>query len=249
LETSVAIPHVLTSKNNDGKLGAPMRILLLNLTAESLLEANNALAGQGYEVSTEIGLTIDQVLALTPEVLVTEATAADLTCAGLISALKARTDIRLKIVTIVPGGAADRAHLLDLGADDAVSLPLDGLEFAARIRTQFRERKSELELQTMLKYATQRENIADLAVESLNEELVTKRRRWLIPAILALIAAAVIASVSMLVTTRRSRKDTLQLRAEIARLSFGAGQQEADLVQRTQKMRESLEAQTKTDST
>jgi S1-C subfamily serine protease/DNA-binding response OmpR family regulator len=227
-----------------------MRILLLNLSAESLLEANNALAGQGYEVSTEIGLNIDQVLALSPEVLVTEATAADLTCAGLISSLKARPDIRpLKIVVVVPGGAADRAHLLDLGADDAVSLPLEGAEFAARIRTQFRERQSELETRTMLKYATQRENIADLAVESLNEDLVTKRRRWIIPAIFAVSAAAIIASVSMLVTTRRSRKDNLQLRAEIARLNYGAGQKDSDLVQRAQAMRESLEAQAKTDTT
>jgi S1-C subfamily serine protease len=226
-----------------------MRILLLNLTAESLLEANNALAGQGYEISAEIGLTIDQVLALAPEVLVTEACTADLDCAGLISSLKARPDSRaLKIVMIVPGGATDRAHALNLGADDAVSLPLDGAEFAARIRTQFRERQSTLEIQTMLKYATQRENIADLAVESLNEEIVTKRRRWLIPAILALSAAAVIASVSMLVTTRRSRKDTLQLRAEIARLNYGIGQQQDDILTRTKAMRESLEAQTKTSA-
>jgi S1-C subfamily serine protease len=226
-----------------------MRILLLNLSAESLLEASNALAGQGYEVSTEIGLNIDQVLELSPEVLVTEATAADLTCCGLISALKARPDIRpLKIVAIVPGGGAERARLLDLGADDAVSLPLEGGEFAARIRAQFRERQSGLELQTMLKYATQRENIADLAVESLNEDLVTKRRRWIIPAIFAVSAAAIIASVSMLVTTRRSRKDNLQLRAEIARLNYGLGQQQSDIMQRTQAMRESLEAQTKTSA-
>jgi S1-C subfamily serine protease/DNA-binding NarL/FixJ family response regulator len=226
-----------------------MRLLLLNLTAESLLEANNALAGQGYDVSTEIGLTIDQVLALSPEVLVTEASATDLDCAGLISSLKSRPDLRpLKIVMIVPGGPTERAHALNLGADDAVSLPFDGTEFAARIRAQFRERQSELEVQTMLKYATQRENIADLAVESLNEDLVTKRRRWLLPAIFAVSAAAVIASVSMLVTTRRSRKDTLQLRAEIARLNYGIGQQQDDLMQRTRAMRESLEAQTKTSS-
>jgi S1-C subfamily serine protease/DNA-binding NarL/FixJ family response regulator len=226
-----------------------MRLLLLNLTAESLLEANNALAGQGYDVSTEIGLTIDQVLALSPEVLVTEASATDLDCAGLISSLKSRPDLRpLKIVMIVPGGPSERAHALNLGADDAVSLPFDGTEFAARIRAQFRERQSELEVQTMLKYATQRENIADLAVESLNEDLVTKRRRWLLPAIFAVSAAAVIASVSMLVTTRRSRKDTLQLRAEIARLNYGIGQQQDDLMQRTRAMRESLEAQTKTSS-
>jgi len=225
-----------------------MRILLLNLTAETLLEANNALAGQGYELSTEIGLTIDQVLALSPEVLVTEASATDLDCAVLISSLKARPDVRpLKIVLMVPGGAADRAHALNLGADDAVSLPLDGNEFAARIRTQFRERQSELELKTMLKYATQRENIADLAVESLTDVVETKRRRWLLPAIFAISAAAIIASVSMLVTTRRSRKDTLQLRAEIARLNYGIGQQD-DLVQRTRAMRESLEAQTRSDS-
>jgi S1-C subfamily serine protease len=226
-----------------------MRILLLNLTAETLLEANNALAGQGYELSTEIGLTIDQVLALSPEVLVAEASATDLDCAGLISSLKARPDVRpLKIVLMVPGGAADRAHALNLGADDAVSLPLDGTEFAARIRTQFRERQSELELNTMLKYATQRENIADLAVESLTDVVETKRRRWLLPAIFAISAAAIIASVSMLVTTRRSRKDTLQLRAEIARLNYGIGQQQDDLLQRTRAMRESLEAQTRSDS-
>jgi S1-C subfamily serine protease len=226
-----------------------MRLLLLNLTAESLLEANNALAGQGYELSTEIGLTIDQVLALTPEVLVTEASATDLDCAGLISSLRARPDVRpLKIVMIVPGGATDRAHALNLGADDAVSLPFDGTEFAARIRTQFRERQAAVEVQTMLKYATQRENIADLAVESLNEDLVTKRRRWVVPAILALSAAAIIASVSMLVTTRRSRKDTLQLRAEIARLNYGIGQQQDDIMARTKAMRDSLDAQTKTSS-
>jgi S1-C subfamily serine protease len=226
-----------------------MRILLLNLTAGSLLEANNALAGQGYEVSTEIGLTIDQVLALSPEVLVTEACTGDLDCSGLISSLKARPDFRaLKIILIVPGGATDRAHALNLGADDAVSLPLDGTEFAARIRTQFRERQSTLEMQTMLKYATQRENIADLAVESLNEDIVSKRRWWLLPAILVVSAAAIIASVSMLVTTRRTRKDALQLRAEIARLNYGIGQQQDDIMHRTQALRESLEAQTKTTS-
>ena len=92
----------------------------------------------------EIGLTIDQVLALTPgsaghrSLLPTISTAP-----ALVSSLKARPDSRvLRIILIVPGGSADRAHALNLGADDAVSLPLDGTEFAARIRAQFRERQS-----------------------------------------------------------------------------------------------------------
>jgi S1-C subfamily serine protease len=226
-----------------------MRILFLNLSAESLVEANNALAGQGYDIATEIGLTVDQVLALSPEVLVTEAAPTDLACCGLIAQLKSRPDTRtLKIIMVVPGGALERARALDLGADDVVSLPFDRVEFAARVRTQFRERQPQEDLKAMLKYATQRENIADLAVESLADAaVVTKRRRWLLPAILAVSIAAVVVSVSMLVSNRRSRKDTLQLKAEIARLNYGLGQQ-SGLLERAQLARSSFEAQTRSDS-
>jgi S1-C subfamily serine protease len=236
----------------DGKL-IPMRILFLNLSAESLVEANNALAGQGYDIATEIGLTVDQVLTLAPEVLVTEAAPTDLACCGLIAQLKSRPDTRtLKIIMIVPGGALERARALDLGADDVVSLPFDGVEFAARVRTQFRERQPQEDLKTMLRYATERESIADLAVESLTDAaVVTKRRRWLLPAIFAVsiaaVIAALIASASMLVSNHRSRKDTLQLKAEIARLSFGLGQQ-SGLLERTELARNSFEAQTRSDS-
>jgi len=226
-----------------------MRILFLNLSAESLVEANNALAGQGYDIATEIGLNVDQVLALAPEVLVTEAAPTDLACCGLIAQLKSRPDLRtLKVLMIVPGGPLERARGLDLGADDVISLPFDGVEFAARIRTQFRERQPQEELQTMLKYATQRESIADLAVESLTDAAgVTKRRRWLLPAIFAVSVAAVIASLFMVVSDHRSRKDTLQLKAEIARLSYGLGQQ-SGLLERAQLARNSFEAQSRSDS-
>ena len=57
-----------------------MRILLLNLGAESLADVSQALSGQGYELTAENGLNVDQVLALSPEVLVTEATPSDLGC-------------------------------------------------------------------------------------------------------------------------------------------------------------------------
>jgi S1-C subfamily serine protease/DNA-binding response OmpR family regulator len=225
-----------------------MRVLLLNLAGESLGEVNQALSGQGYEIATENSLNVDQVLALSPEVLVTQATPSDLGCCGLITSLKSRPDTRpLKIVMIVQGGALERARALDLGANDVISFPFDGVEFAARIRTQFRTRQPEEDLKTMLKYAVQRENIADLAVESLSGDAVTKRRFWLIPAIFALSAAAVIASLTMLVSNHSSRKDTLQLKAEIARLNHGLGQQ-GELFRLTQEARNSIDAQTRSDS-
>src|SRR6267143_78290 len=124
-----------------------MYILLLNLGLESTQEVKQALSDQGYEISTERNLTVDEVLALSPEVLITEATPSDLSCCGLIAQLKTRpeTDSTLKVVMIVHGGALERARALDLGTDDVISFPFDAVEFAARIRTQFRERRPEEE--------------------------------------------------------------------------------------------------------
>jgi S1-C subfamily serine protease len=225
-----------------------MRLLILNLGPESLDAVTRALAGQGYEVATETGLTVDQVLALSPEVLVTEATPSDLSCCGLITQLKSRpeTESPLKIVMIVTGGALERARALDLGADDVISFPFDPLEFAARIRTQFRERKPQEELKTMLQYAVQREHYADIAVESLSGPL-GKRRFWLIPAISVLGTAVVLAAIYLGISSRGTRKETRQLRAEIARLNNGLGQQD-ELLRRAESTRGSLEEQSRSAS-
>jgi S1-C subfamily serine protease len=225
-----------------------MRILILNLRPESLDAATGALAGQGYQLITETGLTVDQVLALSPEVLVTEVTPSDLICCALVTQLKSRpeTESPLNIVIIVEGGALERARALDLGADNAISFPFEPLEFAAIIRSQFRERKPQEELKTMLKYATQREHFADIAVESLSNPL-GKRRLWMIPAILALSTAAVLAVVYLSLSSRGTRKETRQLRAEITRLSSNLGQQ-GDIQRRAELTRGVLDAQSQSAS-
>jgi DNA-binding response OmpR family regulator len=195
-----------------------MRILLLNLGSASLEAAHSALAGQGYEIAEESGLTVEEVLALSPEVLVTEATPSDLSCCGLITQLKTRpeTDPTLKVVMIVHGGALERSRALDLGTDDVISFPFDAVEFAARVRTQFRERRPEEELKTMLKYAAQRERYADIAVESLSGRTVSKRRFLLIQALFGLSTLTVLAAVFIVISTHASRKATLQLRGNRA---------------------------------
>jgi len=225
-----------------------MRILILNLRPESLDAATRALTGQGYEVATESGLTVDEVLALSPEVLVTEATPSDLSCCGMITQLKSRpeTESPLKIVMIVQGSALERARALDLGADDVISFPFEPVEFAARIRTQFRERKPQEELKTMLEYAVQREHYADIAAESLNGPLA-KRRYWWIAGISILTTAAVLAAIFLGISGHGARKETLRLRAEIARLNSGLGQQ-SELLRRAESTRGSLEEQSRSAS-
>jgi S1-C subfamily serine protease/CheY-like chemotaxis protein len=226
-----------------------MRVLLLNLSSETNELVKSALAGQGYEIATESGLTVDDVLALSPEVVITEASPTDLSCCGMISQLKAQSDTRasVKIVMVVRGGALERARALDLGADDVITFPFEAVEFAARVRTQFRERQPEEDLKTMLKYAVQREQIADIAVESLSGGAINKHRFWLIPAIFVVSAAAILAAAFMVISTGRTRKEARQLRAEIARLNSGLGLHD-QLLQRTEQARSSLDAKTKSDS-
>src|SRR5467141_2871530 len=131
-----------------------MRILLLNVGMQSTREVKQALSGQGYEITADRSLTVDEILALSPEVLITDATPSDLSCCGVISEIKASPDPgTLKIVMIVHGGALERARALDLGAEDVVSFPFESVEFAAKIRTQFRERQPELQLEAKLKDA------------------------------------------------------------------------------------------------
>jgi S1-C subfamily serine protease/DNA-binding NarL/FixJ family response regulator len=219
-----------------------MRILLLNLDQGSTHEVNQALSGQGYEITTGSGLSVDEVVRLSPGVLITEATPSDLSCCGLISQIKAGPDPRtIKIVMIVHGGALERARALDLGADDVISFPFEPVEFAARIRTQFRERQPEVELEAKLHDAIEKERLAETAVEALRSGMVAKRRAWLMPAILGLSVAVVLAGLATVLSNRHRRKDTLQLRAEVARLNGGIVQQ-GELLRRAEQARASLDA-------
>ena len=219
-----------------------MRILLLNLGIESTHDVNQALSGQGYEITSKRNLKVDEILALSPEVLITEATPSDLSCCSVISQIKARPYPRtLKIVMIVQGGALERARALDLGADDVVSFPFEPLEFAAKIRTQFRDQQSELELEAKLKDALAREHLAETAVDALSGSTNGPRRPWLALAILGLSVAAALAVLVTVISNRHNRKDTLQLKAEIARLNGGLLQQ-GELLRRAEQARASLTA-------
>jgi serine protease Do len=220
-----------------------MRLLLLSLGPASIEVLSRALAGQGYEVQREDHLTVEEILARSPEVLVTEETPSDLSCCALVTQLKSEASSRssIKILMIVHGGALERARALDLGTDDVISFPFDPVEFTAKVRTQFRERKPEEELQTKLERAVERAQYAAIAVESLTAYTAGKPRFRLIPALFALGAAIVAAALLMGISTRGSRKDTLQLSAEVARLNSGL-QSQGELQRRAEQARRSVDA-------
>jgi S1-C subfamily serine protease len=219
-----------------------MRILLLNLSPPAAQSANAALAGQGFEVLEERSLDVEQIEFLHAEVLVTEASPADLSCCGLIVQLKAREATKaIRILMLVQGGALERARALDLGADDVISAPFDGAEFAARIRAEFRDREPAEALRAKLKEAEQSKHLAEMAVETLSGGVVTRKRTWVLPAILALCVLTVAATFITSFSYQKTRKDTLQLKSEVARLSSGVIQQ-SDLLRRAEQARLALNA-------
>jgi S1-C subfamily serine protease/CheY-like chemotaxis protein len=225
-----------------------MRILLLNLNPDTASEVTAALAGQGYEIASEAGLDVEHIELMAPELLITEATPSDLSCCGIITQIKSREQTKsIRVLMVVQGGALERARALDLGADDVISAPFETLEFAAKVRTQFRERQPELDLRSKLKQAEEKEHLAGIAVETLSGGAVARKRLWVLPALFVLCVVAVGAALVTSLTYRRSRTDTLQLKAEMARLNRGVVQQ-SDLLRRAEDERHALDAQGKTNS-
>jgi len=225
-----------------------MRLLLLNLTPDSASEVNTPIARKGYEIASETGLDVEHIELLAPELLITEATPSDLSCCGIITQIKSREQTKsIRVLMVVRGGALERARALDLGADDVISAPFESLEFAAKVRTQFRERQPELDLRSKLKQAEEKEHLAGIAVETLSGGAVTRKRLWVLPALFVLCVVAVVAALVTSLTYRRSRSDTLQLKAEMARLNRGVVQQ-SDLLRRAEDERHALDAQGKTNS-
>jgi S1-C subfamily serine protease/DNA-binding NarL/FixJ family response regulator len=217
-----------------------MRILLLNLGTESTQAVEHALSGQGYDIAAERSLTIDQILARSPELLITEAMPSNLSCCGLISQVKASSSLpALKIVMIVHGDALERARGLDLGADDVVSFPFEPLEFRAKIRTQLRQKQPPLKFEAELKDALEREHLAESTAENLISKVMSWRRFWVLSIVCVLSAATLLAAVTTVISNRYSRKDTLQLNANVARLNDGLLQQ-GEFLRHAEQARNSL---------
>ena len=92
----------------------------------SLEAGNTALAGHGYEIVSGAGLTVEEVLALSPEVVVTEATPSDLSCCELITQLKSQTGTRpsLKVVMIAHGRTQNVAIVMSQLASQHLIRPI-----------------------------------------------------------------------------------------------------------------------------
>jgi S1-C subfamily serine protease len=123
---------------------------------------------------------------------------------------------------LVHGSSAERTRGLDLGADDALSLPLEPAELLARIRSQLRGKQAADELQERLRFTEESQNSNQQVVTAVNEE----RRTLRAGAIAVVLALAMVGLVSF-AFYRRSHAENVRVYTAITRLQTGALSQQS----------------------
>jgi DNA-binding response OmpR family regulator/S1-C subfamily serine protease len=150
-----------------------------------------------------------------------------------------------RVILLTHGGGAERAHGLDLGADDVISPPWEPDELLARVRVQIRERRAYEDLWDKTRIAAKGQEIANTAFQALavTEKMsrdATALDRTLKIGVSALICVAVVIAGIFLLFSRKADKETKRAYSLIAQLTQSVQGQEA-LVAETRKMRADLQ--------
>jgi len=175
------------------------------------------LSDAGYEVSTDCRGGMRAVLAFNPDTVVMGADPPQLDCCDLLSEIKGSDHTHnIRVVMLSPGGSAERARGLDLGADDVLSLPFDSQELRSRVRSQLRNKSIADEFRERLRLAEGNRNATEQVVTAVNEE-----RRTLRVGGLATVAVLIVASLVFFFFYRRTQEQNTRVYAAITRLQTG----------------------------
>jgi S1-C subfamily serine protease/CheY-like chemotaxis protein len=190
----------------------------------------------GYRVSTDYRGGMKAVLAFEPDLVILGADPPQLDCCDLLSEIKGSRQTRnIRVVMLVHGSSAERARGLDLGADDALSLPLNPAELLSRIRSQLRSKQIADELGERLDLTEESQNTNQQVVTAVNEE-----RRTVLVGAIAVVFVLILVGFASFSLYRRGHAESVRAYAAIARLQTGVLSQQS-LVERS---RQSLGNQT-----
>jgi S1-C subfamily serine protease/DNA-binding NarL/FixJ family response regulator len=198
---------------------------LLIVESDDALRATliTVLEDAGYEISTDYGGGMKAVLAFRPDLVILGADPPQLDCCDLLSEIKSSKQTRnIRVVMLVHGSSAERTRGLDLGADDALSLPIDPAELLSRIRSQLRSKEIADELWERLYLTEESQNTNRQVVTAVNEE-----RRTFLFAALVIVFLLIIAGLVSFSFYRRSHAENVRVYAAITRLQTGVLSQQS----------------------
>jgi len=213
------------------------KILLFRAAHDLSARLVSELSRAGYDVVAPDSADVRTVLQHQPDLILLQTDVRTLDCCGLLTQLKGNeTTAPVKIILLADGGALERSHALDLGADDVLSIPFEPPELFARIRAQLREKAPDDRLRQEVLEAKRKEHEAEAALATIVAQKESGKRRWV--ALGLLIALALIGVGIAVRNAQVTRKSNASLALQLKSLRSDILTQ-AQLLQRAQKSRES----------
>jgi S1-C subfamily serine protease/CheY-like chemotaxis protein len=230
----------------NGTIAPRDKVLLLEGEMSSRHALETIVGEAGYEVtstgSCHDGLRLARETR--PDVLVLDETLAGFDCGDLLAELKTASSTQgVRAILLVSGGAPERVHALDLGADDVLSRPFESIEFQARVRRQLRLKRIEDELRDRLRIIEQSQQVSRAAMAA--SEKVSRNAFGLTRAVkvglFVLLAALAATGVLYYRLSRRASGDIQRSYAAVTALNRSLAN-EQDLIERARKLSEQMKA-------
>lgn len=234
-ETHHSVPHL---SGEGDHMGEQTGKILVVEPDESLPETIVAVLSEaGYEVSTDYRGGMKAVLAFEPDLVILGADPPQLDCCNLLSEIKGSKQSRMvRVVMLVHGNSAERTRGLDLGADDAMSLPFDPVELLSRIRTQMRSKQDADGLAERIHTITESRKASLRVVNAVNKE-----RRTLVIGTISVALVLIVVGVTSLSLYHRGHVEDVRVYAAITHMQTGALSQQK-LMERSHQSLASLTA-------
>ena len=149
---------------------------------------------------------------------------------------------QVRVIALVGGGSPVRVRALQLGADDAISAPLEDDEVLARVRTQLRHKRAIGELGAKVRNAEQSYQVAQTAFQALAVTEKMTRDAFSLERVLkigvgALLALAVVIAGIFFSYSHKAEKETKRAYSVIAQLEHSV-QSEEQLLASARRLRE-----------
>src|SRR5579862_8553690 len=203
-----------------------------DLSASLLPELSRA----GYDVAAPESADVRTVLQQQPDLILLQTDVRTLDCCGLLTQLKGNeATAPVKIILLADGGALERSHALDLGADDVMSIPFERAELFARIRAQLREKAPDDRLRLEARDAKKKELDAEAALAAMVMQEETGKKRWVVLG--AAVVLALVGAGTAIRNAQVSHKSNASLAIQLQSLRSQILTQD-QLLERAQKSRE-----------
>ena len=220
---AVASNSVRLHEEEEAMNDQTVKILIVESDDSLRARLITVLGDAGYDISTDYSGGMKAVFAFEPDLVLLGADPPQLDCCDLLSEIKGSKQTRnTRVLMLVHGSSAERTRGLDLGADDALSLPPDPAELLSRIRSQLRNKQFADELSDRLRVTEESQNTNQQVVTAVNEE----RRMFLAGAIAVVLVLIIVGFVSFWFY-RRSHAENVRVYAAITRLQTGVLSQQS----------------------